>query len=196
MEDRIEQAVRHIELGNKVAAMSLLAQVLKDEPENDEAWAWMAEVVDDPQKKEMCLEKALRINPANQEALEALSKINGEEHLSEEPDEPFEPEPVQGETSPFEDMVDAEFRTPLFIDDDGEVLEEPEPLVQPLPEEEGLELVSPAAASTAAISHRRPRSRMNLNQKEKRILTWLIVLTVLVVFVTWGYIIYTTIWGV
>lgn len=195
MEDRIEQAVRHIELGNKMAAMSLLAQALKDEPENDEAWTWMAEVVDDPQKKEMCLEKALSINPANQEALEALSKINGEVQPSEEPDEPFEAEPVKEEIDPFEDMAEAEFNTPLFADDID--IPEQEPLVQPLPEEDGLNLVSPAASTpAAAASQKRSLSRLNLNQKEKRILTWLIILTVLVVFVTWGFIIYTTVWGV
>lgn len=190
MEDRIEQAVRHIELGDKMAAMKLLAQVIKEEPENEEAWIWMAEVVDDPVKKEQCLEKVLQINPENQDAQDALFRLRNRERLRQEPGDFFEREPVMAKTPPF-----------AGISEEGEALSPDLDETAPETEMESQESPkvgsydrAPAAAYPGAVaSRKRPKRQMGLSPTEKRILIVLVVLTVIVVLAAWGYIISTLI---
>lgn len=78
MSEKLEQAIHEVELGNKPEALRLIAQVLKDDPKNEDAWIWMAEAVDDSIKKVECLEKVLEINPFNQDALRGLEHLRGE----------------------------------------------------------------------------------------------------------------------
>lgn len=48
----------------------LLSQALRLDPQNDKAWLWLSRTVNDPQKQLQCVERALKINPANQTAMQ------------------------------------------------------------------------------------------------------------------------------
>ena len=50
-------------------ARQLLTQSLKLDPNNEMAWLWLSRTTDDPQKKLQCVERALRLNPKNEQAL-------------------------------------------------------------------------------------------------------------------------------
>lgn len=56
---------------------NLLMQSLRLEPENEMAWLWLSRTVNDSQKKIQCLERALAINPANQQARMLMDKLSG-----------------------------------------------------------------------------------------------------------------------
>jgi hypothetical protein len=75
MEPKLEQAVQAIKTGDKAAGLVLLAQVIRTDPNNESAWIWMATAQDDPEKKKQCLERVLRINPANERVRRALATI-------------------------------------------------------------------------------------------------------------------------
>lgn len=51
------------------AARSLLTQSLKLNPHNEMAWLWLSRTTNDPDKRLQCVERALAINPANEQAL-------------------------------------------------------------------------------------------------------------------------------
>jgi hypothetical protein len=68
----IGEAVQAIKSGDKAKGRSLLAQVLKNNPQHENAWLWLATVVDNPQQKRDCLQRVLKINPRNQTAREGL----------------------------------------------------------------------------------------------------------------------------
>lgn len=57
-------AVRQKDLAN---GQKLLRASLKEEPNNELAWVWLAKTVKDPEKRIKMLERALVINPANQQ---------------------------------------------------------------------------------------------------------------------------------
>jgi hypothetical protein len=75
MEPKLEQAVQAIKTGDKAAGLVLLAQVIRTDPNNESAWIWMATAQDDPEKKKQCLERVLRINPANERVRRALTMM-------------------------------------------------------------------------------------------------------------------------
>jgi len=53
-------------------ARNYLRQVIAWDPQNEEAWLWLAGVTDDPQETLACLAQALTINPRNQHAKAAI----------------------------------------------------------------------------------------------------------------------------
>jgi tetratricopeptide (TPR) repeat protein len=57
------------------SARQLLLQSLKLDPRNELAWLWLSQTVSDPAKKLECVNRALKLNPANQKALELRAKL-------------------------------------------------------------------------------------------------------------------------
>lgn len=74
MSSQLQQAITHIKSGKKQKAQQLLQQILKNEPDNEQAWLWMSAAVPED-KRRYCLEKALSINPNNQQTKQALAKL-------------------------------------------------------------------------------------------------------------------------
>ncbi len=72
MSDPLQQASVAIKSGNAEHARRLLNQLLQAEPDNDQAWVWLARVVTSPEWRRACLERALTINPQSQQAKQAL----------------------------------------------------------------------------------------------------------------------------
>ena len=65
--------------GNKEGAKVILKQVIQKDKRNDRAWTWLAFVEDDPIQRRRYLQNAVRINPGNRAAQEALGKIEAKE---------------------------------------------------------------------------------------------------------------------
>lgn len=58
-------------------ARRLLTESLRLNPQNEMAWLWLARTTSDPQKRLQCVERALAINPANEQALAIRRQLNG-----------------------------------------------------------------------------------------------------------------------
>lgn len=58
-----------------VQARQLLMQSLKLDPKNEMAWLWLSRTTDDPQKQLQCIERALKVNPMNAQALTLRAKL-------------------------------------------------------------------------------------------------------------------------
>jgi tetratricopeptide (TPR) repeat protein len=76
-QQEIEQATALAQQGNSEAAVALLSQLIQRDASNPSAWLALAEVVDDPERAEYCLQKVLSLDPGNAVALEKLSKTKG-----------------------------------------------------------------------------------------------------------------------
>lgn len=75
MASGLNQAIRFIEAGKEAKARRLLAEVLKSDPTNEEAWVLMAAVAETYEMREKCLREALRLNPGNKTALKGLESL-------------------------------------------------------------------------------------------------------------------------
>jgi hypothetical protein len=74
----LQTAIASVHSGDKETAQRLLAQVIRDDPQNATAWLWMSSVTDSDEYRRYCLEQVLTINPHNETAqrgLEALSQM-------------------------------------------------------------------------------------------------------------------------
>lgn len=71
----LEQAVLAIQSGDKEQGRRLLADVLAANPKDVQAWVWLARCLPDIERKRYCLEKALALQPNNQEALQDLAEL-------------------------------------------------------------------------------------------------------------------------
>jgi hypothetical protein len=82
--DKLNRAVALIKAGNKPAALPILKEVIQANPQDENAWLWLYSCVDEAEQKKVCLQKALEINPSNQQAQRALQKLTG---LKPQPDQ-------------------------------------------------------------------------------------------------------------
>ncbi len=48
-------------------------EAILEDPDNEHAWLWLAEVSDDPGEQRYCLERALKINPKARRGLASAS---------------------------------------------------------------------------------------------------------------------------
>ncbi len=71
----IQTGIQHFKSGNKTDALQIFLQVLKQEPNNEVAWLWLAACVDKPEQKRDCFYKVLAINPKNTNAQKALAEL-------------------------------------------------------------------------------------------------------------------------
>lgn len=70
-----EQAVAYIKAGDIEKGKQLLAEALKQNPRDENAWLWMTKCVTDAEQKRYCFERVLKINPQNQHAIEGLGRL-------------------------------------------------------------------------------------------------------------------------
>jgi tetratricopeptide (TPR) repeat protein len=74
--EKLNNAIQLVKSGNKQAALPLLKEVIQADPQNENAWLWLYSCVDKVEQKKVCLQKALEINPGNQNARNALKKLS------------------------------------------------------------------------------------------------------------------------
>ncbi|MDH5507243.1 MAG: hypothetical protein OEZ02_08490, partial [Anaerolineae bacterium] len=72
----LKQAVQALETGRKAEAQTMLAHIVKDEPDNEMAWLWLAVSLDEPQKKRFALDRALAINPKSKMGLKIKQSLD------------------------------------------------------------------------------------------------------------------------
>ncbi len=76
MSDLLIQAMTAIQSGDIALAKQLLSQAIIQDPRNEGAWMLMSEVVEDVKLRRNCLERVLAINPNNDTANLALTRLN------------------------------------------------------------------------------------------------------------------------
>ena len=74
-QDTIRQAIQAIQNDDTETGKQLLAQVLRADPTNVEAWLWMSDVVDSDEKKRDCLRQVLTLEPQNQTAQRKMAGL-------------------------------------------------------------------------------------------------------------------------
>ena len=74
-EEELRQAIAFIKGGNKSGAVPILMGIIKADGNNERAWLWMSACVDKTEDKIYCLQEVLRINPNNESAKKAKSKL-------------------------------------------------------------------------------------------------------------------------
>ncbi|HTX91522.1 MAG TPA: leucine-rich repeat domain-containing protein [Anaerolineales bacterium] len=72
--EKLDRAIALIKAGNKPAALSLLKEIIRADPRDENAWLWLSACVDQVDQKKFCLQKVLEINPANLQAQNALRR--------------------------------------------------------------------------------------------------------------------------
>jgi hypothetical protein len=92
MTDKLQQAITAIKSGDKKTGQQLLAEVIKSDPGNENAWLWMSDVVEHDENRLYCLRQVLLINPNNQIAKKGLAilrdKKKDEDESSKTPEKP------------------------------------------------------------------------------------------------------------
>ena len=76
---RLASAITAIRTGDQARARALLERAIADNPENDQAWQWLAVVAETADEQQRCLYRALSINPNNETVREALQQIPARE---------------------------------------------------------------------------------------------------------------------
>lgn len=84
-EDLLQEGIAAFQAGDRVKAHDLLEQVVEIDPENEQAWYYLAASESDPTLRMAHLEHVLEINPGNAKAREVLERIKSRAS---------EPEPV------------------------------------------------------------------------------------------------------
>jgi len=71
----LAQASRAALSGNKPQAQAILAELIRREPKNESAWLLLADIVEKKEYAVDCLERALRLNPGNEQARKRLEEL-------------------------------------------------------------------------------------------------------------------------
>lgn len=74
-QELLKQADYTFQRGNRELAKKYLAEFLKQYPKEESAWMLMARIVEEPEHKAECYERALKINSKNAEAKIGLARI-------------------------------------------------------------------------------------------------------------------------
>ena len=83
--DDLDRAIQTLKNGDKRQAQMMLAAILRQTPENETAWFWMSRAVEEKDKRRMCLERALRINPSHYMARREMKLLGFETPAAAEP---------------------------------------------------------------------------------------------------------------
>jgi hypothetical protein len=100
----LHQAVELAQSGQREPARQLILQFLRDEPNNEVAWLWLASVAVDQAEYLRALNEVLRINPGNQRAKSLLDEFQqqyGGAQPSTRPVTPSMPSAPYAPESPF-----------------------------------------------------------------------------------------------
>jgi len=75
--DELEKGIVALRAGQREVARQALAQAVCSDPEDARAWFWLSHCVNDPGQRRECLERVLRLDPANEAARRALGRAAG-----------------------------------------------------------------------------------------------------------------------
>ena len=94
--EKLNAAIQQIQSGHKQTAVPMLRELIQENPADDQPWLWLHLCMDDLEQKKFCLQRALMLNPANEQARLALQVLM-------EPVESVSPSVVETEKKPWED---------------------------------------------------------------------------------------------
>ncbi len=75
MEHLLQQGIEAARAGRREEARDLLMKVVEADERNEQAWLWLAGLVEDPDDMRTCLENVLELNPDNAKARQGLAWI-------------------------------------------------------------------------------------------------------------------------
>ena len=110
MDTLIKKAIQAITVEDFQTAKKLLASILKEDPQNEQAWLYLTLCVADPQQKQECLHRVLSINPNNQHALRAQARLSNRSNKPQ-----AAPPPVKSKSILFniaDIFIDSLFKVP------------------------------------------------------------------------------------
>lgn len=71
-DDLLRQGVAALKMGDRALAANLLARAVRSDPQNEQAWLYLAGAVSDSAQRRTCLERVLSLNPHNEAARQGL----------------------------------------------------------------------------------------------------------------------------
>ncbi|MCB0192561.1 MAG: hypothetical protein KDJ65_11510 [Anaerolineae bacterium] len=74
-DNELEKAIKAIQVGNKKEARQVLSRILKQKPQHEMAWLYLASVIGDFDKQCQCLKQVLKINPDNEIAQRRVAQF-------------------------------------------------------------------------------------------------------------------------
>jgi tetratricopeptide (TPR) repeat protein len=75
MPSSLQQGINAAKAGQTTKALEHLKDAIIEEPQNADVWVWIAAIIEDPEKQEIFLNKALEIDPHNIPAQRGLSYL-------------------------------------------------------------------------------------------------------------------------
>ena len=102
MSEKLKEAALLYNKGDKPQALKLLAEIVKQEPNNLDAWYGLALCLDDHDKRVYCLIRVLSLDPSHKKAQQSLEKLLVKEKSSNyQETAESQPLPVAKKKSPF-----------------------------------------------------------------------------------------------
>ncbi len=80
--DALQQGIYAARQGRRAEARAWLREALRRNPNNEQAWLWLSTVVETDSEYQMCLERALAINPLNETTRARLQDVLRGSHHS------------------------------------------------------------------------------------------------------------------
>ncbi|MEM7331814.1 MAG: tetratricopeptide repeat protein [Chloroflexota bacterium] len=104
----LQEAINATRSGNNIEAQKILADILKTDTDNTQAWYLLALLVDSPEKKEAYLNRVLALDPDHEKAKEALANavMPATSSMTLEPESVIEQDTAVSPTATFEDPSD------------------------------------------------------------------------------------------
>src|SRR5215475_12137500 len=72
----VQQGIDAYKAGNKDEAVKLLSEAIRENNQDENAWLYLGAAIDDPVKKRQAFERVLTINPNNERAKNAITRLN------------------------------------------------------------------------------------------------------------------------
>ncbi len=144
MDSRLQKAIGAARMGERRTAQQLLTDILKDDPEQIQAWFLLSHLVESPQKQQAYLGKVLALDPAHEQARQRLALLRSGQTGGAAQGSSVEPVVKVADAS-LDVVVQAEGDTlPEWMVEDAELVQpetavtpaEPDALPAPAPEEE------------------------------------------------------------
>ncbi|MBK8137417.1 MAG: hypothetical protein IPK52_16650 [Chloroflexi bacterium] len=73
--ERLMDAIEHLKADRRGDARGVLRELIAENSDFEDAWLWMSLAVDSLDQSAVCLDNALRVNPANDRAAAALLRL-------------------------------------------------------------------------------------------------------------------------
>ena len=161
----------------------LLVQSLKLDPRNDMAWLWLTHTTTDPAKRLELVERALRLNPANEAALKLKARLLS----AGQPPKPASPAPTPAPDGSATALVETEQPASLMAEEppapalsasEGDPALATPSAIQPLKRKTIDEPVTPAERERIAHLMDRAEAYQEAGDIEQAIALWVEVLSI------------------